>query len=75
MSSKLQVKTLLAKHHLTSEHSLIANTGQTYTPYEQELETNLRIILKRFQNLDRSKVRSLLEELDNNLDLAIQILE
>lgn len=71
MSGKLQVKPLLAKHHLTSEHSLIANIGQNYNLYEQDLETNLRIILNRFHNLDRLKVCSLLEELDNNLELAI----
>lgn len=75
MSSKLQLKPLLAKHHLNSEHSLIANTSHPYSSYEQELESNLRIILKRFHNLDKLKVRNLLEELDNNLELAIQILE
>ena len=31
--------------------------------------------MKRFGHLDRPKVSSLLEELDNNLDLAIQILQ
>ena len=33
MSSKLQLKPLLAKHHLSSEHSLIANPAQTYNSY------------------------------------------
>jgi hypothetical protein len=75
MSSKLQVKALLAKNHLSSEHSIISNNHQNYSSYDYELETNLRIILKRFNNLDKSKVRNLLEELDNNLDLAINILQ
>jgi hypothetical protein len=71
MSGKIQVKPLLAKHHLFSEHSLIANNGSNFNNYEQQLETNLRIILKRFHNLDKLKVLNLLEELDNNLELAI----
>lgn len=39
------------------------------------MEGNLRIILKRYPHLDKTKVRNLLEELENNLDLAIKILE
>ena len=74
MSSRLQVKSLLAKSHLSTEHSIITKNNYNYSSYDSELEANLRVILKRFQNLDKLKVRNLLEELDNNLDLAINIL-
>jgi hypothetical protein len=74
MSSRLQVKSLLAKSHLSTKHSIITKNNYNYSSYDSELEANLRVILKRFQNLDKLKVRNLLEELDNNLDLAINIL-
>jgi hypothetical protein len=35
----------------------------------------MRIILKRFDYLEKVKVRDLLEELDNNRELAIKILD
>lgn len=63
MSSRLQVKPLLSKHHLPSEHLIIANNQHNYNSYEQEIEANLRIILKRYSHLDKNKVRNLLEEL------------
>ena len=63
MSSKRQVKPLLSKHHLPSEHPVIANHPHTYHSYEQDIEANLRIILKRYSHLDKNKVRNLLEEL------------
>jgi len=75
MSSRLQVKPLFAKSAISTEHSIITKNNQTYNSYEQELETNLRTILNRYHDLDKTKVRNLLEELDNNLDLAMKILE
>ena len=75
MSGKLHLQTLLAKNCNTLQHSLITNNGHNFNNYEQQLEANLRTILKRFHNLDKLKVRNLLEELDNNLELAVQILE
>lgn len=73
MSSKIELKPLLSKHHLTSEHTIINHHG--HSSYEQEIETNLRVILRRHSYLDKSKVRNLLEELENNLDLAFNILQ
>lgn len=75
MSSKIQGKTLLGKHHLSNDHALIMINNANYNSYEQEIEANLRIILKRYSHLDKLKVRNLLEELENNLELAMQILE
>lgn len=75
MSSKLQSKPLLSKHHLSNEHTLILTNNSNYNCYDQELEGNLRTILKRYPHLDKLKVRNLLEELENNLELAIKILE
>ncbi len=75
MSSKMQVKTLISKHHLSNEHALILGSHSGYNSYEHELEGNLRTILKKYPYLDHTKVRNLLEELENNLDLAVKILE
>lgn len=75
MSSKIELKPLLSKHHLSSEHTIIANNYQNYRSYEDEIEDNLRMILKRYPHLDHHKVRNLLEELENNKELAIKILE
>jgi hypothetical protein len=75
MSAKTGLKPLLSKHHLSHEHTVILNNQLNCNSYEQELESNLWIILKRYTHLDRTKVRNLLEELENNLDLAIKILE
>ena len=77
MSSKLQNnnKTLLGKHHLSNEHALIMTNHTSYNCYEQEIEANLKTILRRYNHLDKMKVRNLLEELENNLELAMQILE
>lgn len=63
MSSKIELKPLLRKHHLVSEHTIIANHHHNYRTYEDEIEDNLRIILKRYPHLDHTKVRNLLEEL------------
>lgn len=46
----------------------------TYSAYEKALEDNVGTIMQKFGSLDRNKVRDLLEELDNNLTLAISIL-
>ena len=37
MSGKIQLKPLLSKHILTTEHTVIHNNQQCYTSYEQEL--------------------------------------
>lgn len=58
-----------------SEHIMLSNEERTFTAYESELESNLKFILRKYSHLDRSKVRDLLEELDNNRDLAVQILD
>jgi len=34
MSSKIELKPLLSKHHLSSEHTIIANNHQNYRSYE-----------------------------------------
>ena len=60
MSSRLQLKPLLSKHHMSTEHTLIANNNLGYVSYDAELETNLRIIMKRYTQLDKLKVRNLL---------------
>lgn len=58
-----------------SEHIMLSNEERTFTAYESELESNLKFILRKYSHLDRSKVRDLLEELDNSRDLAVQILD
>ena len=63
MSSKLQLKPLLSKHQISNEHTVILNNNFCDATYDQEIESNARIILKRYQYLDRTKVRNLLEEL------------
>ena len=60
MSSRLQLKPLLAKHLVSTEHNVILNNTNGYNSYENELETNLRMILKKYTSLDRIKVRNLL---------------
>ena len=54
---------------------MLSNEERTFTAYESELESNLKFILRKYSHLDRSKVRDLLEELDNSRDLAVQILD
>jgi hypothetical protein len=75
MTSKVEAKRLLSKHQLSSEHTIISSNSLSYSAYDQELEGNVKIILKRYPLLDKLKIRNLLEELDNNTNLAIQILQ
>lgn len=75
MSTKSQIKPLLSRNTKVAEYIMVTNNASTFTAYEKALETNLNIILHKFPNLDKKKVRDLLEELDNNRELAIQILD
>lgn len=56
-------KPLLSKHYLSNEHALILNNHTGYNNYDNELEGNLRKIVKKYPHLDLTKVRNLLEEL------------
>jgi len=75
MSNKIQAKPLLARNTLTSEFTLLSNPHNSFSAYDEQLENNLRVILARYPHLSRQKVRDLLEELDNNCQLALQILD
>jgi hypothetical protein len=75
MSSNITVKTLLARNLKVSEHLLLSTNNPTYNSYQEDLDNNLRFILKKYSHLDRKKVSDLLEELDNNKELAMQILD
>lgn len=75
MSSKAQVKPLLGRSLRVTDHHLPSHSSRDFTSYENDLENNLRIILRKYSHLDRKKVSDLLEELDNNRELAMQILE
>ena len=75
MSNKIQAKPLLARNTLTSEYALLSNPHSSFSAYEEQLESNLRVLLARHPHLSRQKVRDLLEELDNNCQLALQILD
>jgi hypothetical protein len=76
MSGKLETKQLLSKHDLsTGGQLLLFNQESTYGFYERQLEDNIHEILRKFPSLDKEKVRTLLEEIDNNCDVAIQLLK
>lgn len=74
MSGKLETKRLLARDMYTNEHNVFANSSLTFSAYDGQLDQNLRIILIKFPTHDRKKVRDLLEELDNRIELVIDIL-
>lgn len=65
----------MSKNPNVTTHNILSNPSSTFTEYENELESNMKIILKRFDYLEKAKVRELLEELDNNRELAIKILD
>jgi len=65
----------MSKNPNVTTHNILSNASSTFNEYENELESNMRIILKRFDYLEKAKVRELLEELDNNRELAINILD
>jgi DNA gyrase/topoisomerase IV subunit A len=69
------MKPLLARNLKVGDHHLLSHPARTFSAYEQQLEDNLRLILRKYAHLDRQKVSDLLEELDNNCQLAMQILE
>lgn len=75
MSSKVTIKPLLSRNLKVNDHHLLSNPNRCFNAYEDELENNLRTILRKYSHLDRKKVSDLLEELDNNLTLAMQILD
>ncbi len=75
MSSKSTIKPLFARNLKVSEHLLLSSPNRTFSAYQEDLDANLRIILRKYPHLDRKKVCDLLEELDNNRDLAVQILD
>jgi DNA-binding transcriptional MerR regulator len=76
MSTKVDNKHILGKSVFsTREHTLIDSQSLTYRSYESQIDHNIKIILHKYQHLDIKKVRQLLEELDNQLELAIEILE
>lgn len=65
----------MSKNPNVTTHNILLNPSSTFTEYESELESNMKIILKRFDYLEKAKVRELLEELDNNRELVIKILD
>lgn len=75
MSNKAQTKCLLARTPYSTEHQLPVNCALTFGHHEQQLELNLRALMQKYPHLSEQKVRDLLEELDNNLQLAMQILD
>jgi hypothetical protein len=75
MSSKSTLKPLFARNHKVSEHLLLSSNTRPFSAYQEDLEANLRSILRNYPHLDRKKVADLLEELDNNRELAMQILD
>jgi hypothetical protein len=75
MSNKIQAKPLFARNTLTSEYALLSNPHNSFSAYEEQLDNNLRVLLAKYPHLSRQKVRDLLEELDNNCQLAMQILD
>lgn len=75
MSSKSTLKPLLARNPKVSEHLLLSSNARPFSAYQEDLEANLRSILRKYPHLDRKKVADLLEELDNNRELAMQILD
>jgi len=43
----------------------------TFGYYERQLEENIKFIMAKYPSHDKQKVRNLLEEIDNNKELAI----
>lgn len=75
-STKLNPKPILPKSSLsTRDHSFIDPHTSTYKSYECQLDNNIKTIMRKYNNLDSKKVKELLEELDNRLELAMEILE
>jgi len=76
MSAKVNNKLILGKSVFsTREHTFFDSQFLTYKSYENQIDHNIKIILHKYQHLDIKKVRQLLEELDNQLELVIEILE
>lgn len=74
MTSGADTKPLLARNLKVTEHQLLSNSP-TFSSYEVDLDRNISVILLKYAHLDRKKVSDLLEELDNNRELALKILE
>jgi hypothetical protein len=75
MSNKAQTKCLLARNAYAGELLLPSNAALTFGHHDQLLEVNLRTVMQKYPHLSEQKVRDLLEELDNNCQLAVQILD
>jgi hypothetical protein len=54
---------------------VIQNQASTFGYYERQLEENIKLIMDKYPCHDKQKVRDLLEEIDNNKDLAIELLD
>lgn len=75
MSNKA-TKCLLARSPLTSDLLLTATHSPfTYAHHTRLLDDNLQTLMMKYPHLSEQKVKDLLEELDNNCQLAMQILD
>lgn len=74
MSNKA-TKCLLARSPLTSDLLLTAHSPLTYAHHTGLLDDNLHALMMKYPHLSKQKVKDLLEELDNNCQLAMQILD
>lgn len=74
MSTKLENKKLLSKNVVSSKDYSLAESNFSFSSYQSELDGNIKALMKKFPLTDYKKVKSLLEELDNNLEIAVEIM-
>jgi dolichyl-phosphate-mannose--protein O-mannosyl transferase len=75
MSNKAQTKCLLARNPNANDLLLPLGSSLTLNHHQQLTDNNLRALMQKYPHLSEQKVRDLLEELDNNCQLAMQILD
>lgn len=75
MSNKAQTKCLLARNPHAADLLLPHTSSLTLSHHQLLTDNNLRTLMQKYPHLSEQKVRDLLEELDNNCQLAMQILD
>ena len=74
LSTKTETPLGRLKNPFASHESVYAGLNGTWFQYGRCLQENLELLRRRFPLEDQNKIKNLLEELDNNLDLVAEIL-
>lgn len=63
------------KNPFASHESMYAGLSGTMFQYSRTVQDNLEQLKRRFPLEDHTKIKNLLEELDNNLEMVAEILQ